>query len=64
MTTPTIWDPALPQFVLELRDETSWALLPISMRQASAGQGLAADDPARTGRNSGVGGCNQDRIDQ
>jgi hypothetical protein len=34
-----LWDPALPQFVLELRDETSWALLPIPMRQASEDKG-------------------------
>ena len=34
-----LWDPALPQFVLELRDETSWALLPIPMRQASEEKG-------------------------
>jgi hypothetical protein len=30
-----LWDPALPQFVLEFRDETSWALLPVPDRQAS-----------------------------
>jgi hypothetical protein len=34
-----LWDPALPQFVLELRDETSWALLPIPMRHASQDKG-------------------------
>jgi len=26
-----LWDPALPQFVLEYRDETAWALLPIEV---------------------------------
>jgi len=26
-----LWDPALPQFVLEYRDETSWALLPLEV---------------------------------
>jgi hypothetical protein len=34
-----LWDPALPQFVLEFRDETSWVLLPIPMRQASQDKG-------------------------
>jgi hypothetical protein len=34
-----LWDPALPQFVLEFRDETSWALLPIPDRQASKDKG-------------------------
>jgi hypothetical protein len=34
-----LWDPALPHFVLEFRDETSWALLPIPMRQASKDKG-------------------------
>lgn len=34
-----LWDPALPQFVLEYRDETSWALLPIAMRRASQDKG-------------------------
>ena len=24
----SLWDPALPKFVLEYRDETSWALIP------------------------------------
>ena len=32
-------DPALSQFVLEYRDETSWALLPIPDRQASVDKG-------------------------
>jgi len=26
-----LWDPALPQFVLEYRDETAWALLPLEI---------------------------------
>jgi len=26
-----LWDVALPQFVLEYRDETSWALLPLEV---------------------------------
>jgi hypothetical protein len=34
-----LWDPALPQFMLEYRDETSWALLPIPIRQASEDKG-------------------------
>jgi hypothetical protein len=34
-----LWDTALSQFVLEFRDETSWALLPIPMRQASVDKG-------------------------
>ena len=34
-----LWDPALPQFVLELRDETSWALLPQAERWASKDKG-------------------------
>ena len=37
-----LWDPALPQFVLEFRDETSWALLPIPDRQASVDKGWHA----------------------
>lgn len=36
---PNLWDSTLPQFVLEYRDETSWALLPITMRQASTDKG-------------------------
>jgi hypothetical protein len=34
-----LWDAALPQFVLEFRDETSWALLPQSERWASVDKG-------------------------
>ena len=34
-----LWDPALPQFVLEFRDETSWALLPQTERHGSTGKG-------------------------
>jgi hypothetical protein len=34
-----LWDPALPQFVLEFRDETSWALLPQAERWASKDKG-------------------------
>jgi hypothetical protein len=34
-----LWDPALPQFVLEFRDETSWALLPQAERWASVDKG-------------------------
>jgi len=26
-----LWDPALPQFVLEYRDETSWDLIPLEI---------------------------------
>jgi hypothetical protein len=35
----SLWDPALPQFVLEFRDETSWALLPQAERWASVDKG-------------------------
>jgi hypothetical protein len=38
-------DPALPQFVLEFRDETSWALLPIPDRQASVDKGWHRTNP-------------------
>jgi hypothetical protein len=34
-----LWDPALPQFVLEFRDETSWALLPQAERWAAVDKG-------------------------
>ena len=34
-----LWDPSLSKFVLEFRDETSWALLPIPDRQASVDKG-------------------------
>jgi hypothetical protein len=40
-----LWDPALPQFVLEFRDETSWALLPIPDRQASVDKGWHQTTP-------------------
>jgi hypothetical protein len=33
------WDAALPQFILEFRDETSWALLPQAKRWASKDKG-------------------------
>jgi hypothetical protein len=39
MTTRTCGIPALPQFVLEYRDETSWALLPQAERRASPDKG-------------------------
>lgn len=42
---PKLWDPSLPQFILEFRDETSWALLPIPMRQASQDKGWARVTP-------------------
>jgi hypothetical protein len=34
-----LWDPELPQFILELRDETLWALLPQAERWASVDKG-------------------------
>jgi hypothetical protein len=34
-----LWDPALPQFILEFRDETSWVLLPQAERWASVDKG-------------------------
>jgi hypothetical protein len=34
-----LWDAALPQFILEFRDETSWALLPQAKRWASKDKG-------------------------
>jgi hypothetical protein len=40
-----LWDPALPQFVLEFRDETSWALLPIPDRRASVDKGWHRTTP-------------------
>lgn len=40
-----LWDPALPQFILEFRDETSWALLPIPDRQASVDKGWHRTTP-------------------
>jgi len=40
-----LWDAALPQFVLEFRDETSWALLPIPDRQASVDKGWHRSTP-------------------
>ena len=40
-----LWDPSLPQFILEFRDETSWALLPIPERQASANKGWHRTTP-------------------
>ena len=40
-----LWDPALPHFVLEFRDETSWALLPIPDRQASVDKGWHRTTP-------------------
>src|SRR5580704_13962322 len=38
-------DPALSQFVLEFRDETSWDLLPIPHRQASVDKGWHRTTP-------------------
>jgi hypothetical protein len=35
----SLWDPALPHFVLEFRNETSWALLPQAERWASKDKG-------------------------
>jgi hypothetical protein len=40
-----LWDPALPHSVLEFRDETSWALLPIPDRQASVDKGWHRTTP-------------------
>ena len=34
-----LWDPSLPQFVLEYRDESSWAILPQAERWASVDKG-------------------------
>jgi hypothetical protein len=34
-----LWDAALPQFILEYRDETSWALLPSTEKRASKDKG-------------------------
>jgi hypothetical protein len=34
-----LWDPALSHFVLEYRDETSWALLPSEDKRASKDKG-------------------------
>ena len=38
-------DPALPQFILEFRGDTSWALLPIPDRQASVDKGWHETTP-------------------
>lgn len=40
-----LWDPALPQFVLEFRDETSWSLLPQTGRHASVDKGWCLTTP-------------------
>jgi CheY-like chemotaxis protein len=40
-----LWDPTLPQFVLEFRDETSWAMLPVPLRQASVDKGWQRTTP-------------------
>ena len=40
-----LWDPALPQFVLEFRDETSWALMPQAERWASVDKGWHRTTP-------------------
>ena len=39
MRPATSGDPALPQFVLEYRDETSWVILSQSEREASEDEG-------------------------
>jgi hypothetical protein len=36
---------ALPKFVLEYRDETAWALVPVDMRQASEDKGWNRTTP-------------------
>ena len=36
---------ALPKFVLEYRDETSWALVPVEVRQASEDKGWNRTTP-------------------
>src|SRR4051794_29454032 len=40
-----LWDPSLPQFILEFRDETSWALLPQAERHASQDKGWHRTTP-------------------
>jgi hypothetical protein len=42
-----LWDPALPQFVLEFRDETSWALIPQADRWASKDKGWQRVTPRK-----------------
>jgi len=37
---------ALPKFVLEYRDETSWALVPVEMRQTSVDKGWNRTTPS------------------
>ena len=39
MTTQDLWNAALPKFVLEFRDETSWVILPQAERWASVDKG-------------------------
>jgi hypothetical protein len=40
-----LWDPALPNFVLELRDETSWALVSQAERWAAVDKGWSRVPP-------------------
>jgi hypothetical protein len=40
-----LWDNALPKFILEYRNETSWALLPQAERRASTDKGWSRVTP-------------------
>ncbi len=40
-----LWDWDLPKFVLEYRDETAWALLPVTERRASKDKGWNVTTP-------------------
>lgn len=40
-----LWDDALPKFVLEYRDETAWAFLPVAERRSSMDKGWKAVTP-------------------
>jgi hypothetical protein len=40
-----LWNASLPRFCLENRDETSWALVPVEMRQASEDKGWNRTTP-------------------
>ena len=34
-----LWDPSLPKFILEYRDEASWALIPLEIRRTMRDKG-------------------------
>jgi len=44
-----LWDDSLPKFVLEYRDETAWALLPVAERRSSVDKGWNRVTPQELG---------------